>query len=165
MDVVTITLRSDPRNFKESDLTTIRDQVALLLHQQGSTSINVNIDDVLVEPKSGLVFFKLKNCFATVFSKSVWHMTGYVVLQFFTTVKSDSGWVTLPGTEVAALLKRKLLNDANLLAYPVLEVDTAICQNTCSGKIFGHVERWFNLSFLFVIVIPLDDQVTESVTR
>ena len=56
------------------------------------------------------------------------------VLQFFTTVKSDSGWRTLPGIEVAALLKKKLRNDINLLAYPVLEVDTAICQNNCSGN-------------------------------
>ncbi len=53
MDVVTITLICDPRNFKESDLSTIRDQLALLLHQQGSGNINVNIDDVVVEPKSG----------------------------------------------------------------------------------------------------------------
>nr|CAG4643003.1 EOG090X00QS [Ilyocryptus agilis] len=112
LDVVTITLKSNPRVFKESDLNTIREQIALLLHQQGSNNINVNVDDVLIEPKSG-----------------------YVVLQFFTTTKSDSGssWRTLPGTEVASLLKRKLLNDMNLLSYPVLEVDTAICQNNCSG--------------------------------
>nr|CAG4650724.1 EOG090X00QS [Simocephalus serrulatus] len=112
LDVVTITLKSDPRSFTESELATIRDQIALLLHQQGSVNININIDDVMVEPKSGYA---------------------RTVLQFFTTVKSETGWRTLPGTEVAALLKKKLRNDINLLAYPVLEVDTAICQNNCSG--------------------------------
>ena len=66
---------------------------------------------------------------------TIFKFLGYArtVLQFFTTVKSESGWRTLPGTEVAALLKKKLRNDINLLAYPVLEVDTAICQNNCSG--------------------------------
>jgi hypothetical protein len=62
------------------------------------------------------------------------------VLQFFTTVKSENGWRTLPGTEVAALLKKKLRNDINLLAYPVLEVDTFICQNNCSGITTVHPE-------------------------
>lgn len=54
LDVVTITLRSDPRSFTDSELTTIREQIALLLHQQGSINININIDDVMVEPKSGM---------------------------------------------------------------------------------------------------------------
>nr|CAG4636763.1 EOG090X00QS [Ceriodaphnia reticulata] len=112
LDTVVITLKSDPRSFTENELTTIREQIALLLHQQGSINININIDDVMVEPKAGY---------------------SHTVLQFFTTVKSESGWRTLPGTQVAALLKKKLRNDINLLAYPVLEVDTAICQNNCSG--------------------------------
>ena len=51
--MVTITLRSDPRSFTDSELTTIREQIALLLHQQGSVNININIDDVMGEPKSG----------------------------------------------------------------------------------------------------------------
>lgn len=80
----------------------------------------------------GFYFYKLK------FNVFVLFFPGYTrtVLQFFTTVKSESGWRTLPGTEVAALLKKKLRNDINLLAYPVLEVDTFICQNNCSGFIF-----------------------------
>lgn len=110
LDVVTITLKSDPRSLKEGELTTIRDQIALLIHQQGTVNININIADIMVEPKSG-----------------------YVVLQFFTTVKSDGEWRTLPGTEVVSLLKSKLRNDINLMTYPVVDVDTAICQNHCSG--------------------------------
>nr|CAG4642290.1 EOG090X00QS [Evadne anonyx] len=110
LDVVIITLKSDPRRLKEGELMTIRDQIALLIHQQGIVDINVNIADVIVEPKSS-----------------------YVVLQFFTTVKSDSGWRTLPGAEVVTLLKSKLRNDLNLMTYPVIDVDTLICQNQCSG--------------------------------
>nr|CAH0104634.1 unnamed protein product [Daphnia galeata] len=53
LDVVAIiTLRSDPRSFTDRELTAIREQIALLLHQQGSVNININIDDVMVEPKS-----------------------------------------------------------------------------------------------------------------
>jgi len=110
LDVVIITLKSDPRSLKEGELMTIRDQIALLIHQQGIVDININIADVIVEPKSS-----------------------YVVLEFFTTVKSDSGWRTLPGAEVVALLKSKLRNDLNLMTYPVVDVDTLICQNKCSG--------------------------------
>nr|CAH0104636.1 unnamed protein product [Daphnia galeata] len=53
LDVVAITLRSDPRSFTDRELTAIREQIALLLHQQGSVNININIDDVMIEPKSG----------------------------------------------------------------------------------------------------------------
>lgn len=112
LDVVIITLKSDPRSLKEGELTTIRDQIALLIHQQGIVDINVNIADVIVEPKSS-----------------------YVILQFFTTVKSDGEWRTLPGAEVVALLKSKLRNDLNLMTYPVIDVDTLICQNPCSGSV------------------------------
>lgn len=55
LDVVTMTLKSDPRSFTESELNTIRDQIALLLHQQGSVNININIGDIVVEPKSGKI--------------------------------------------------------------------------------------------------------------
>ena len=75
-----------------------------------------------------------------------------MVLEFFTTVKSDSGWHTLPGTQVAALLKRKLRNDINLLAYPVLEVDTAICQNNCSGSLLCYFHFHDIQLNLFIIV-------------
>lgn len=57
------------------------------------------------------------------------------MLQFYTSVKSEGKWRTLPGAEVAALLKKKLRSDLNLLTYPVLDVDTAICQNNCSGNL------------------------------
>ena len=51
--MVSITLKCDPRIFTEGELNTIRDQIALLLHQQGNANININIGDVIVEPKSG----------------------------------------------------------------------------------------------------------------
>lgn len=54
LDVVTLTLKSDPRSFTENELTTIRDQIALLLHQQGILDININIGDIIVEPNSGM---------------------------------------------------------------------------------------------------------------
>lgn len=92
--------------------------------------------------------------------------TGYTrtVLQFFTTVKSENGWRTLPGTEVAALLKKKLRNDINLLAYPVLEVDTFICQNNCSGITVNIKTKNMRFSYVFFFC-NLGHGVCDQVTR
>lgn len=51
LDMVVLTLKSDPRKFTENDLNVVRDQIKLLLHQQGN--VNINIGDVIVHPKSG----------------------------------------------------------------------------------------------------------------
>ena len=111
MDVVVMTLKSDPRAFTERELTALRGQISILLHELSKEDININIDDMIVEPK-----------------------TGFVVIQFLTTTKSDnSKWQTLAGTQVVALLKRKLRNDPDMMVFPVVNVDTAICQNNCSG--------------------------------
>lgn len=39
----------------------------------------------------------------------------------------------LPGPKVVKLLKRKLQQDSSLLELSVANIQTAICQNNCSG--------------------------------
>lgn len=73
-------------------------------------------------------------------------------------MKSEGEWRTLSGAEVAALLRKKLRSDLNLLTYPVLDVDTAICQNNCSGMF--HLQTRINdlLNLLYLVGHGVCDQ-------
>jgi len=57
--------------------------------------------------------------------------TGKAVLVFY--VEKIGGKTTLLGPEVVKRLKEKLLQDSGLLQLSVANIDTAICQNNCSG--------------------------------
>lgn len=57
--------------------------------------------------------------------------TGKAVLVFYVEKKGEK--ITLPGPEVVKKLKEKLLQDSGLLQLSVANIDTAICQNNCSG--------------------------------
>ena len=61
MDVVAVTLDSEGQKFTHHDLITIQHQVAVLLHQRDSPSINVSVVDVIIEPKSGISMFHVFN--------------------------------------------------------------------------------------------------------
>ncbi|XP_071632449.1 dyslexia-associated protein KIAA0319 [Temnothorax longispinosus] len=56
--------------------------------------------------------------------------TGKAVLMFYVKKK---GTTALPGPEVVKRLREKLLQDSGLLQLSVANIDTAICQNNCSG--------------------------------
>lgn len=57
--------------------------------------------------------------------------TGKAVLVFY--VEKKGGKTALPGPEVVKRLKEKLLQDSGLLQLSVANIDTAVCQNNCSG--------------------------------
>ncbi|XP_011500564.1 PREDICTED: dyslexia-associated protein KIAA0319 [Ceratosolen solmsi marchali] len=57
--------------------------------------------------------------------------TGRVVLTFYVERKDNKS--TMPGTEVVDKLKEKLGQDSGILQLSVTNVETAICQNNCSG--------------------------------
>ncbi|XP_008209692.1 dyslexia-associated protein KIAA0319 isoform X1 [Nasonia vitripennis] len=57
--------------------------------------------------------------------------SGRVVLVFY--VEKKGGKSTMPGPEVVNKLKEKLRQDSGILQLSVANVDTAICQNNCSG--------------------------------
>ena len=59
--------------------------------------------------------------------------TGKTVLVFY--VEKKGGKTILPGPEVVKRLKEKLLQDSGLLQLSVANIDTAVCQNNCSGII------------------------------
>lgn len=56
--------------------------------------------------------------------------TGKAVLVFYVEKK---GGKALSGPEVVKRLKEKLLQDSGLLQLSVANIDTAVCQNNCSG--------------------------------
>ena len=57
--------------------------------------------------------------------------TGKAVLIFY--VEKKGGKMTMPGPEVVKRLKEKLRQDSGLLQLSVANIDTAVCQNNCSG--------------------------------
>ncbi|XP_015434553.1 PREDICTED: dyslexia-associated protein KIAA0319 isoform X2 [Dufourea novaeangliae] len=57
--------------------------------------------------------------------------TGKAVLVFY--VEKKGGKTTMPGPEVVKRLKEKLKQDSGLLQLSVANIDTAVCQNNCSG--------------------------------
>lgn len=57
--------------------------------------------------------------------------TGRAVLVFY--VEKKGGKMTIPGPDVVKRLKEKLRQDSGLLQLSVANIDTAVCQNSCSG--------------------------------
>lgn len=74
--------------------------------------------------------------------------TDRAVLIFY--VEKKGGKVTMPGPEVVKRLKEKLRQDSGLLQLSVANIDTAVCQNNCSGKYLSQLYRHFgNYSVLW----------------
>lgn len=57
--------------------------------------------------------------------------TGRAVIVFY--VEQRNGKGILPGPVVVARLKEKLTQDSGLLELSVANIQTAVCQNNCSG--------------------------------
>ncbi|XP_015123990.1 dyslexia-associated protein KIAA0319 isoform X2 [Diachasma alloeum] len=99
--------------------------------------------------------------------------TGRARLVFYVQEKGKKIWI--PGVEVVQRLKEKLWQDSGLLQLSVASIDTAICQNNCSGhgvcdeesrqclcqafwmqnliqKYFGNGESNCDWSILYVII-------------
>lgn len=58
--------------------------------------------------------------------------TGRVVVVFYVEKKDDG--TTIPGPDVVNKLKEKLRQDSGILQLSVANIETAVCQNNCSGK-------------------------------
>ena len=58
--------------------------------------------------------------------------TGRVVVVFYVEKKGEK--VSMPGTEVVNKLREKLRQDSGILQLSVAGIDTAVCQNNCSGN-------------------------------
>ena len=59
--------------------------------------------------------------------------TGRAVMVFYVEQKSGKG--VLPGPVVVKRLKEKLMQDSGLLELSVANIQTAVCQNNCSGNL------------------------------
>lgn len=121
-DTASIIVKSDPELFHLAELTlniganlltkTQQDSIILklqmLLHEV--QNIKIILRDLKVEPR-----------------------TGKAKLIFFVQQENNGVIKSLSGVEVVQRLKDKLLQDSELLQLSVASIDTAICQNNCSG--------------------------------
>ncbi|XP_044017263.1 dyslexia-associated protein KIAA0319 homolog [Aphidius gifuensis] len=121
-DTASIIVKSDPELFHLAELTlniganlltkTQQDSIILklqmLLHEV--QNIKIILRDLKVEPR-----------------------TGKAKLIFFVQQENNGIIKSLSGIEVVQRLKDKLLQDSELLQLSVASIDTAICQNNCSG--------------------------------
>lgn len=72
--------------------------------------------------------------------------SGKVVLVFY--VDKKDGKSTMSGPEVVNKLKEKLTQDSGILQLSVVNIDTTVCQNNCSGKTHKFLIAIIEFSFL-----------------
>lgn len=114
-DLMELSLDVEITNFSEENKTNLGDQLTLLLPKftdevQWDTIIKIqNIEDL---PAGNLR-----------------------VLFYATNVLRDRK-VYRSGVDTTGILKQRLLSSPNVLGYKVLNIDTKVCQNNCSGH--GH---------------------------
>lgn len=117
-DMVSIIVKSDPKLLNLVELTlnigtnifteSQKNSLILKLQMLLRDEVNIVVRNLRAEPK-----------------------TGKTVLVFYVEKKGDK--TSLLGGEVVQRLKEKLRQDSGLLLLPVVNIDTAVCQNNCSG--------------------------------
>lgn len=149
LNLVELTLNIEARLLTKSQ----KDSVVLKLQMLLYDKVNIVVRNLRAEPR-----------------------TGRAVLVFY--VDKDGGKSVMTGPEVVQKLKEKLRQDSGLLQLSVASVETAICQNKCSGhgvcdqesrqclceafwmqnliqKYFGNGESNCDWSILYVIIALL----------
>lgn len=104
MNLVELTLNVEARLLTKTQKDSLVVKLQMLLHAEA----NIVVRNLRQEPR-----------------------TGRAVLVFY--VDKDGGKSVMSGPEVVEKLKAKLRQDSGLLELSVASVDTAICQNKCSG--------------------------------
>ncbi|KAL8578421.1 hypothetical protein ACOMHN_014920 [Nucella lapillus] len=107
-DLVEMVLDTDIHHFSQDHKTNIVKQLELLIHQSSQHSGTV------VEVQSTQLELT----------------QGQLRVTFFVRSKKDSS--TVSGVEIVRLLTDKLDDDL-ILSYPIIYLDTVLCQNNCSG--------------------------------
>ncbi|XP_012263450.2 dyslexia-associated protein KIAA0319-like protein [Athalia rosae] len=149
LNLVELTLNVEVRLLTKSQKDSLIVKLQMLLHD----GANIVVRNLRAEPR-----------------------TGRAVLVFY--VDKDGGKSVLTGPEVVQRLREKLAQDSGLLQLSVSSVETAICQNNCSGhgvcdqesrqclceafwmqnliqKYFGNGESNCDWSILYVIIALL----------
>ncbi|XP_046753459.1 dyslexia-associated protein KIAA0319 isoform X2 [Diprion similis] len=149
LNLVELTLNIEARLLTKSQNDSLVVKLQMLLHDEA----NIVVRNIRAEPR-----------------------TGRAVLVFY--VNKDGGKSLMPGPEVVQILKEKLRQDSGLLQLSVASVETAVCQNKCSGhgvcdegsrqclceafwmqnliqKYFGNGEANCDWSILYVIIALL----------
>lgn len=117
-DTVSVIVKPDPQLLHLVELTLNIGASMLTVSQKNSLVVKLQM---LLRDEASIVVRSLR----------AEPHTGKAVLVFY--VEKKGGKTTLPGPEVVKRLKEKLLQDSGLLQLSVANIDTAICQNNCSG--------------------------------
>ncbi|XP_070161283.1 dyslexia-associated protein KIAA0319 [Polyergus mexicanus] len=124
-DTVSVIVKSDPQLLHLVELTLNIGASMLTVSQKNSLVVKLQM---LLRDEASIVVRNLRTE----------PHTGKAVLVFY--VEKKGGKTTLPGPEVVKILKEKLLQDSGLLQLSVANIDTAVCQNNCSGHGVCHQE-------------------------
>ncbi|XP_013408789.1 dyslexia-associated protein KIAA0319-like protein isoform X2 [Lingula anatina] len=97
--------------FKEKNKQNLANQLALLLQKTlpgGDTTVDIrNIEQDM--------------------------RTGQVIVTFLVRSEFKDTHLTHAGTKIVKILKQRLKSDADVLEFEVVQLDTLVCQNNCSG--------------------------------
>ncbi|XP_054007146.1 dyslexia-associated protein KIAA0319 isoform X1 [Hylaeus anthracinus] len=117
-DTVSVIVKPDPQLLHLVELILNIGANMLTVSQKNSLVVKLQM---LLRDEASIVVRNLK----------VEPRTGKAVLIFY--VEKKGGKTTMPGPEVVKRLKEKLRQDSGLLQLSVANIDTAVCQNNCSG--------------------------------
>lgn len=159
-DTVSVIVKSDPELLHLVELTLNIGAHQLTESQKNSLILKLQM---LLHDEASIIVRNLK----------AEPHTGRACLIFYVQQKGEK--LSIPGVEVVHRLKSKLQQDSGLLQFSVTSIDTAICQNKCSGhgicdeesreclceafwmqnlieKYFGYGEANCQWSILYVII-------------
>ena len=117
-DTVSVIVKTDPQLLHLVELTLNIGANMLTVSQKNSLIVKLQM---LLRDEASIVVRNLR----------AEPHTGRAVLIFY--VEKKGGKTTMPGPEVVKRLKEKLKQDSGLLQLSVANIDTAVCQNNCSG--------------------------------
>ncbi|XP_066597643.1 dyslexia-associated protein KIAA0319-like protein [Prorops nasuta] len=117
-DTVSVIVKQDPQLLHLVELTLNIGANVLTESQKNSLAIKLQM---LLRDEAEIVIRDVK---------SEPH-TGRVIIVFY--VEKKGAKTTIPGSEVVKKLREKFRQDSGLLQLSVVNVDTVVCQNDCSG--------------------------------
>ncbi|XP_076160775.1 dyslexia-associated protein KIAA0319 isoform X2 [Ptiloglossa arizonensis] len=117
-DTVSVIVKSDPQLLHLVELILNIGANMLTVSQKNSLVLKLQM---LLRDEASIIVRNLR----------VEPHTGRAVLVFY--VEKKGGKMTIPGPDVVKRLKEKLRQDSGLLQLSVANIDTAVCQNSCSG--------------------------------
>ncbi|XP_041361806.1 dyslexia-associated protein KIAA0319-like protein [Gigantopelta aegis] len=116
-DLLEIVMNADIKHFTQENKESLVNTLQLLLHKSSTDgSTIVNIRQLTQDPS-----------------------TGYLHIMFLVKLKLKEDVRVWTGVDVLKILKKKLISESSVVDYPIIRLDTVVCQNNCSGH--GHCDH------------------------